>query len=59
MRFCLELDSKSHIGMKEFELKNWLPFSEKFNQCICSNAFKFFDEYRPLYVHELNIKPLN
>ena len=53
IRFCLQLDSRSHIGIKEFEQINWLPVSERFNQCICSNAFKFFNENCPLYLYDL------
>ena len=53
IRFCLQLDCRSHIGIIEFEQINWLPFSERFNQCICSNAFKFFNENCPLYLHDL------
>ena len=30
-----------------------LPVSERFNQCICSNAFKFFNENCPLYLYDL------
>ena len=51
--FCLQLDSRSHIGIKELEHINWLAVSEKFNQCICSNAFKFFNENCPLYLYDL------
>ena len=29
-RFCLLLDSKIHIGIKEFEQINWLPVSARF-----------------------------
>ena len=52
--FCFQLQSRSHIGIKEFEQINWLPVSsERSNQCICSNAFKFFNENRPLDLHDL------
>ena len=27
--------------------------SEKFNQCICSNVFKFFNESCPLHLYDL------
>ena len=50
---CLQLDSRSHIGIKEFEQINWLPVSERFNQCICSNAFKFLNKNCPLYLYDL------
>ena len=55
IRFCLQLDSRSHIGIKEFEQIIWLPVSERFNQCICSNALKFFNENCPLYLPDLYI----
>ena len=55
IRFCLQLDSRSHIGIKEFEQIIWLPVSERFDQCICSNAFKFFNENCPLYLPDLYI----
>ena len=41
IRYCLQLDNRSHIGIKDFEKINWLPFSERFNQYLCSNAFTF------------------
>ena len=49
-RFCLQLDCRSHTGIKKFEQINWLLVSERFNPCICSNAFKFFNENCPLYL---------
>ena len=54
IRFCLQLDSRSHIGIqKEFEEINWLPVSKRFNQYICSYVFKFFKENCPLYLYDL------
>ena len=32
IRYCLHLDNRSHIGVKDFEKINWLPVSERFNQ---------------------------
>ena len=49
IRYCLQLDNRSDNGVKHFEKINWLPISEKFNQYLCSNAFKFFKETCPLY----------
>ena len=54
IRFCLQLNIRSHIGIKESEQINWLPFYERFNQCICSNAFKFFNDNCHLYVYDLS-----
>ena len=53
IRFCLQVDSRSHIRIKEFEQINWLPVSERFNQCICSNAFKLLNENCPLILCDL------
>ena len=53
IRFCLQLESRSLIGIKEFAQIDWVPVSEMFNQCICSNAFKFFNENCPLYLYDL------
>ena len=33
MHFCLQLDKMTHISHKEFETLNWLPVTERFNQC--------------------------
>ena len=49
IRYCLQLDNKSQIGVKHFEKLNWLPISERLNQYLCSNAFKFFKKTCPLY----------
>ena len=46
--------NKGRIGMKDFEQINWLPFSERFKQYLCSNALKFFRETWPrLYVYDI------
>ena len=34
IRFCLQLDKMTHISHKVFETPNWLPVTERFNQCI-------------------------
>ena len=39
IRFCLQLDKMTHISHKEFETLNWLPVTERFNQCII--VFKY------------------
>ena len=32
--FCLQLDKMPHISQKEFQMINWLPIKERYNQCI-------------------------
>ena len=53
IRYCLQLDNRSHTGVKHFEKINCLPISEKFNQYICSNAFNFYKEICPLYFYDI------
>ena len=53
IRFCLQLDSRSHTLGIEFEQINWFPVSERFDQCVCSNAFKFFNENSLLCLRDL------
>ena len=53
IRYCLQLDNRSQTGVKNFEKINWLPVSKRFNQYLCSNAFKFFKETCPLYFHDI------
>ena len=45
--FCLELDNMTHISHKEFEILNWLPATESFNQCINSIVFKYVNNQCP------------
>ena len=56
IRFYLQLDKMSHISEKEFETINWFPIKERFNQCVNSIAFKFFDNQCPHYLNEVFMK---
>ena len=53
IRFCLNLDSKAHIGLTEFEKINWLPINDRFKQCISSVIFKFFNFFSSLYMNDV------
>ena len=53
IRFCLNLDSKAHIGLTEFEKINWLPINDRFEQCISSLTFKYFNYLSPLYMNDV------
>ena len=46
----------SHISQKEFETINWLPIKERYNQCVNSSAFKYFDIQCPRYLNEVFMK---
>ena len=51
--FCLQLDKMTHMSHKEFEILNWLPVTERFNQCINSIVFKYVNNQCPNYLNEV------
>ena len=58
IRFCLKLKNRDHVGVKEFREINWLPTKERFEQCVCTNIFKFFNNMSPAYTSGL-YQPFN
>ena len=53
IRFCLNLNNRDHIGLTEFEKINWLPINDRFEQCISSTTFKFFNKRSPAYMNDV------
>ena len=53
IRFYLQLDKMTHMSHKEFEILNWLPVTERFNQCINSIVFKYVNNQCPNYLNEV------
>mgnify|MGYP000294744382 CR=1 FL=1 len=53
IRFCLGLDIRAHIGVKEFVNMKWLPTKQRFEQCVCASVFKIFKETTPAYISEI------
>ena len=43
----------TYISYKEFETLNWLPVTERFNQCISSIVFKYANDQCPNYLNEI------
>ena len=41
IRFCLEMERRSHIGQYHFEKFNWLPVKNMVDQCIAAMAYNF------------------
>ena len=58
IRFCLKLNNRDHVDVKEFREIYWLPTKERFEQCICANIFKFFINMSSTYTSELH-QPFN
>ena len=48
----------SHISKKEFETIYWLLIKERYNQCINSITFEYFDFQCPHCLNEVFIKAL-
>ena len=51
--FCLNLDSKAHIGLTRFEKINGLPKNDRFEQCISSMTFTYFNYLSPFYMNDV------
>ena len=43
----------AHISQNEFEKLNWLPISDKINQCVFLTTFKFVSDIGPNYLNEM------
>ena len=46
----------SHISQKRFETVNWLPIKDRYNPCVKSIVFKYFDNQCPHYLNEVFMK---
>ena len=53
VRFCLQQGKRTHAGFIEFDKLNWLPVEKRFNQCLCVNTFKFYNDTCPLYLGDI------
>ena len=53
IRFCLNLDCKAYIGLTKFDKINWLPINDRFEQCISSITFTFFNFLSSVYMNDV------
>jgi len=53
IRFCLQLDNRSHIGETQFKNINWLPVNDRVKQISNVYVFKYFANLAPFYIGEL------
>ena len=61
IRYCLALNDTSHIGKNEFEKMNWLPVSNRVEQCLAVTAYNFKNPLSPKYmgdIYSLQISPI-
>ena len=49
----------TQIPHKEFEALNWLPVTERFNQCINSIFFKYVNDKHPNCLNKVFTAPEN
>ena len=60
IRYCLGLKDRSYIGKIEFDKINWLPVSNRVDQCLAVTAYNFKNALSPKYmddIYSLRISP--
>ena len=55
IRFCLKLNSHTHLDKEHFKEINWLPVQERVNQRICVNVYRYFNQIAPSYMSDIFI----
>ena len=53
IKYCLGLKDRSHIGENKFEKINWLPVSNRVDQCLAVTAYNFKNALSPKYMDEI------
>ena len=53
IRFCLQLDNMSHVGIDELQKINWLNTYDRYRQSLCSLVFNSLLGKCPLYISEI------
>ena len=53
IKYCLGLKERSHIGKNEFEKINWLPISDRVNQCLAVTAYNFKNALSSKYMNDI------
>lgn len=52
IRFVLDMDSRSHVGLEHFKYLNWLPVPKRVDQIILCHVFKISTGTAPEYLCE-------
>ena len=61
IRFCLEMERRSHIGLYHFEKSNWLPVKNMVDQGNAAMAYNFENNLSPVCmwdIYTLNSSPV-
>ena len=58
VRFVLNMNSRSHVGIEQFKSLNWLPVSKRVDQLTLCHVHKIKSDMSPNYLKEKFV-PLN
>ena len=58
IRYCLGLKHRSHIRKNKFEKINWLPVSNRLDQCLDITAYNFKNALSPKYMDDIYSFPI-
>ena len=56
IRFCLLLENRAHIGVKEFREINWIPTRKCIEQSISVGMYTFCKNISPAYMSNIFVK---
>ena len=56
IRFCLNLNNGASIDNTKFIEINWLPVKKRYEQCVCTLIYKYFQNNVPEYINDIFTK---
>ena len=56
IRFCLNLNNRASVDNTKFIEINWLRVEKRYEQCVCTLIFKYFQNNVPEYIHDIFTK---
>ena len=56
IRFCLQSNSRKHVGYEEYDQINWLPVELRFHQSVCTSVHNFFNDKAPGYMADIFLR---
>ena len=56
IRFCLNLNNRANVDNTKFIEINWLRVEKRYEQCVCTLIYKYFQNNVPEYIHDIFTK---
>ena len=56
IQFCLNLNNRASIDSTKFIEINWLRVEKRYEQCVCTLIYKYFQNNVPEYIHDIFTK---